>query len=420
MNVININEAKAKELLGYFQGKLDEEAREAKKAGKLVCWSASVAPPEMCAAMDIAMVYPETHSAGIGARKGSLDMLAVAEQKGYNLDICSYARVNLGFAELLKQEAMTGETPEKLANSPAARVPLPDLVITCNNICNTLLKWYENLAKELDIPCIIIDVPFNHTMPVEQRCKEYIAAQFEAAIKQLEEICGRPFDYDKFFKVQEQVQRSVAQWNRVASFAQYVPSPLNGFDLFNYMGLIVCARHKDYSEITFKRFADELEENVKAGKYAFGAAENEKSRVAWEGIAVWTYLGHTFKTLKNQGAVMVGSCYPGMWSLVYTPGDMLSMAEAYTRIYINTCLDNRSKVLKETAEKSHSQGAVMHLNRSCKLMGFLNNEGGEYLTKELGIPFVSFDGDQTDPRNYSEAQYETRVQALAEMIENKK
>ena len=96
------------------------------------------------------------------------------------------------------------------------------------------------------------------------------------------------------------------------------------------------------------------------------------------------------------------------------------MAEAYTKIYINTCLENRANVLKETAEKSHSEGAVMHLNRSCKLMGFLNNEGGEYLTKELGIPYVSFDGDQTDPRNYSEAQYETRVQALVEMIQERK
>ena len=28
MNVININEASAKELLGYYQAKLDEEARE--------------------------------------------------------------------------------------------------------------------------------------------------------------------------------------------------------------------------------------------------------------------------------------------------------------------------------------------------------------------------------------------------------
>jgi lactoyl-CoA dehydratase subunit alpha len=62
MSEINIEQAPAKELLAHFQQKLDEEAREQKKKGQLVCWSASVAPPEMCVAMDIAMVYPETCS----------------------------------------------------------------------------------------------------------------------------------------------------------------------------------------------------------------------------------------------------------------------------------------------------------------------------------------------------------------------
>ena len=115
--MMNYDEMTSKELLGYFQNKLDEEAREAKKAGRLVCWSASVAPPEFCVAMDIAMVYPETHAAGIAARKDADGVLETAALKGYNADICSYARVNLGYMELLKQEAMTGETPDKLANS---------------------------------------------------------------------------------------------------------------------------------------------------------------------------------------------------------------------------------------------------------------------------------------------------------------
>ena len=37
---------KAKQLLGYYQNKADQDAREAKERGDLVCWSASVAPPE--------------------------------------------------------------------------------------------------------------------------------------------------------------------------------------------------------------------------------------------------------------------------------------------------------------------------------------------------------------------------------------
>ena len=163
---VDIESMSAKEALGYFLPKVDADARKAKKEGRLVCWSASVAPPEFCTAMDIAIVYPETHAAGIGARHGAPAMLEVAENKGYNQDICSYCRVNMGYMELIKQEALTGKTPEVLKNSPASPIPLPDVVLTCNNICNTLLKWYENLAKELNVPLINIDVPFNHEFPV--------------------------------------------------------------------------------------------------------------------------------------------------------------------------------------------------------------------------------------------------------------
>jgi benzoyl-CoA reductase/2-hydroxyglutaryl-CoA dehydratase subunit BcrC/BadD/HgdB len=43
------------------------------------------------------------------------------------------------------------------------------------------------------------------------------------------------------------------------------------------------------------------------------------------------------------------------------------------------------------------------------------------LRVEAGIPTVMFDGDQSDPRVFSEAQYETRVEALIEiMAENRK
>ncbi|HJC41699.1 MAG TPA: 2-hydroxyacyl-CoA dehydratase family protein [Candidatus Intestinimonas pullistercoris] len=417
MSVKQPSQMSAKELLAYYQAKLDEEARQAKASGKLVCWSASVAPPELCVAMDIAMVYPETHAAGIGARKGALDMLEVADRLGYSVDCCSYGRVNIGYMELLKEEAMTGKTPEALANSPAARVPLPDLVITCNNICNTLLKWYENLAAELNIPCIVIDVPFNHTMPVSEESKAYIADQFRNAISQLEVICGRPFDYEKFHAVRQQTQRSIAQWNRIAAMSQYKPSPLNGFDLFNYMALVVCARSRDYAEITFRKFADELEEKYKKGESAFKGAE--KNRVTWEGIAVWPYLGHTFKSLKNQGSIMTGSAYPNIWDLTYDAEDesLHSMAEAYTRTYINTCLDNKVKVLRGIMERGKCDGVVYHLNRSCKLMSFLNVETAEKVQEANGLPYVSFDGDQTDPRNFAPAQYDTRVQALGEMMD---
>lgn len=125
MSEKSTQEMTAKELLAYYQAKLDEEARQAKANGKLVCWSASVAPPEMCVAMDIAMVYPETHAAGIGARKGAMDMLEVADRMGYSVDCCSYGRVNMGYMELLKEEAMTGKTPRSWPTPPPPGCPSP-------------------------------------------------------------------------------------------------------------------------------------------------------------------------------------------------------------------------------------------------------------------------------------------------------
>ena len=41
--------------------------------------------------------------------------------------------------------------------------------------------------------------------------------------------------------------------------------------------------------------------------------------------------------------------------------------------------------------------------------------------EDLGVPVAGFDGDQADPRNFTAAAYETRVQGLVEaMAENKR
>ena len=50
-------------------------------------------------------------------------------------------------------------------------------------------------------------------------------------------------------------------------------------------------------------------------------------------------------------------------------------------------------------------------------MCMLNAEKMEAVKEKTGTPYVSFDGDQCDPRNFSEAQFATRIQSLYEMLE---
>ncbi|MCE2604308.1 2-hydroxyacyl-CoA dehydratase family protein, partial [Pseudomonas aeruginosa] len=71
------------------------------------------------------------------------------------------------------------------------------------------------------------------------------------------------------------------------------------------------------------------------------------------------------------------------------------------------------------AKEFDIDGVVFHSNRSCKLMDFTVYEQQRRLEEKAGIPSVVFDGDMCDPRILSQAQYETRIQALVEMMEKR-
>ncbi len=391
----------SREMLNYYLSKSYSDARIGKAKGELVCWSSSIAPNEFCEAMGIHMLYPENHAAAVGARHGALELLDVAEKDGYSIDNCAYARINLAY---MKTQECVGES-----------MPLPDFVIICNNICETLVKWYENLAHELDIPIIFIDVPYNYEYDPTPRSIEYISQQFTSAIRQLEEITGRPFDYEKFDAAMDMSIQSCYWWSKAMAMASAIPSPLNGFDIFNYMALIVCMRGKAGCRDTFKKLAEELQEKIDRGEGAF--KDGEKCRFMWDGIAVWPYLSPCYKTFKGLGMNMTGSTYPNAWNMDYVKGDMASMARAYTSVFNNMSLDWQIDLKEDVVKRYNCKGVTYHLNRSCKCMGFLFQEIQEEVKRRTGTPYITFDGDQCDPRNFSVAQFQTRVQSLAEMID---
>lgn len=136
----------------------------------------------------------------------------------------------------------------------------------------------------------------------------------------------------------------------------------------------------------------------------------------WDGIACWPYLSHTYKTLKNSGINMVGSTYPSAWALIYTPGDLESLARVYTGMGNNLSIGGQTALRKSIIKETKCDGVIWHVNRSCKICDFMQYEICQSIGESLAIPITAFDGDQADPRNFSPAQYDTRIQALVEMM----
>ena len=376
-------------------------AWEAKKAGRPVGWSSSKFPCEIAEALDLAVVYPENQAAGIAAQHDGERLCEAAENLGFDADICGYARISLAYASGVETTNVSRQMPQ------------PDFVLCCNNICNCMTKWYENIARMHNIPLIMIDVPYNNTTHVDESQVAYIRAQFEDAIKQLEKISGNKFDEKKFEQVCANANRTAKAWLKVCDYCQYEPSPMSGFDLFNHMADVVTARGKQETAEAFELLATELEEHVKNGTSTLPF--EEKYRIMFEGIPCWPDLKALFKPLKGSGLNVTAVVYAPAFGFVYDGLD--DLCRAYCKAPNSVCLEQGVESREGLCRDNKVDGVLVHYNRSCKPWSGYMPEMQRRFTADLGIPCAAFDGDQADPRNFNAAQYETRVQGLVEAME---
>ena len=392
----------AKIILRELQDKIAQDAWDAKLRGEKVGWCASNFPQEITTAMGIHVVYPENMGAAVGAKGGGLRMCQHAEDMGYSSDLCSYASINFAYADIKKCEEI--------------EIPFPDFLLCCNNICNCMIKWYENLSLELNVPLILIDIPHLDAMECSEDRVKYIRAQFDDAIAQLEEITGKKMDYDKLRSVMEVSQRSSKAWLKAVGYMACEPSPFSGFDIFNNMAVACVGRGTVAAAEAFEALAEDYEELAKEGKSSFKG--EEKYRVLFEGIACWANLKYTYKALQSRGMNVTASVYGPAFSFLYSNLDELMAAYSY--VPNSNCFERELKLRVDDAINNKVDGAVFHMNRSCKHWSGTLYEMERQFREITGVPTVCFDGDQSDPRVFSEAQYDTRVEALMEIMDENK
>lgn len=384
---------------------LYQDTMDAKARGEKIGWSASIFPQEIAEALGLYIVYPENQAAGLAARHYSEEFLTHAESKGYNMDICSYARTNLAYMDLMK--------------APTSNMPKPDFVLCCNNICNQLTKWFENLAHEFQVPMFLIDTVYNYDSCASEEKVKYVRSQIDDLIRGLEEISGRKLDPDRLHEVMKISLRNKDLWREANELLAAKPAPLAGFDLFNYMSCLVICRGKRSTTEIFKQLKKEIEEHIANGTSTFPS--EEKYRVHWEGIACWPNLGFNLKTLKNYNVNAVMNGYVTAWDVLYTPGNLDEMARAYQCSSTNSF--STPAIMQKRVDSIRDfgcEGMLCHVNRSCKLMTFHIHVGREIVDEKAHVPVATFDGDQSDPRIFNEAQFETRLQGLVEIMEEKK
>jgi len=382
------------------------EAKTAAQTGKKVAWITSGGPVEPLLAMDVIPVYPENHGAMIGASKMGVDLCEKAEAMGYASDLCSYARSDIACATV--------------NGGPIGGLPKPDMLICGNNICGTVLKWYEVQARYFGCPLFIFDTPFCHTEFTEDM-RRYVRRQVDEYTAFLAEACGRPFDFDRMKEVGRLSVEGQRLWQEVLDTAMNRPAPISAFDAFFHLALIVTLRGTQIAVDYYRELLAEMRERAAEG---IGSIENERYRLLWDNLPVWYRTKWLSEKFASHGACLVADTYTSAWcgSLKYMDeSDFLgSMAEGYSRIYLNIGVDEMADTVAAMVDKYGVDGVVLHSNRSCKPYSLGQYDIQRIVEQRKGVPSLMIEADMVDERAFSESQIDTRIDAFMEVIRNRK
>jgi len=376
------------------------EAKNAADNNQKVAWITSGGPVELLIAMDVIPVYPENHAAMCGVTRMGVDLCEVAEQMGYSRDLCSYARTDIG-------SAVTGK-------SPIMGLPKPDFLVCCNNICGTVTKWYEVLARLFDVPIVYFDAPFIHD-ELTDNAAEYVKQQIKRAIEQMESILGRKFDMDRFAEVVTLSAEAAGIWGEILGICKNTPSPMSAFDGFILMAPIVTLRGQQQVLDFYEILRQELQERVAGG---VAAVPGEKYRLLWDNLPIWFKMRDLSEKFIDLQACVAASTYLNAWAATKLDATepIGGLARTYASAFVNQSIMYRAKLMRDIVVDYSIDGVIFHSNRSCRPYSLGQYDIKEILTKWTGVPGILIEADMNDERSYAEGPVFTRLEAFIETL----
>ena len=373
------------------------------KGAMPVAWVTSGTPVEILRVLGFYTVYPENHGAICGARKVGVSMSEPAERAGYSQDICSYARIDLGVA--------LG------ARGPLGRLPKPDVLVCCTNICQTVMYWYKQLAHHYGVPLLLFDTPYL-TGELDEPTLHYMTQQLRDLIPPVERISATDFDEGRFLDVLQIAKATSLLWGDVLGQMKSKPAPMTIFDAFAHMAPVVSLRGLHVAYGYYQALHQELKNRSAAGT---GGIKGERTRLLWDNIAVWFKVGEFAKLFGSAGAAFVAATYTNAWAEtsrhLNRAKPFESLAKTYSTVILNTDLNYRVQLMSRMIREYDIQGVVFHSTRSCKPYSVGQYDIARRLAKECNVKTVVIEADTTDPRNYAEGPTRTRLEAFLEGFE---
>ncbi len=388
------------------------DLREAGKRGDPVAYCDGFPLPfPLLRSMDVSYFFGDAYSAMVAARHKEKKLLQVAEDRGYIVEICSYTRNAMGCA-LFPEE-------ERAEADPIWQMPHPSFVVVTDPGCSMLVNWGDAARRTYDVPMFVIQLPHFWVDEREDEAMAFTVRQLRELITFLEDQLHRRFDWDRFQEIMANTKVATTLRKEAMEMCKAIPSPATFFDWSTALGGVNYMLGKPQCIELYQSIKDEVAQRVQDKE---GAVIGEKYRLYWDGIVCWPKLGFLAAKLANLGASVVTGRYThlGFYSVpeAIDPTKPLESLAAnglalHANHNIDWLVDNISKLCQEYA----IDGIVSHAHRTCRPLAAPQLDMMDGVSRRLGLPAVFFEADLADETFYSDAQVDTRIQALLEEID---
>ena len=164
---------------------------------------------------------------------------------------------------------------------------------------------------------------------------------------------------------------------------------------------------------------DEIKQRIADG---VGSVPDERYRLYYDGILTWPKLGVLGRKFATMDACVVAGAYS---HLLFMPRpEKIDPDQPLESIAWNLCagnmdgdFDQRANAVADLCEKYSIDGLVMSETQTCRGINYHTHFVADAVARRLGIPSITIGGDMCDARFYTDAQVDTRLQALLETID---
>ncbi len=389
-------------------------ANEAARRGVPVVYVTAMFPVEIVKAFEpnCVAVYPENHAVHLIV-KGLAEELAETAINRESLDRmgCSYELTNTGY---LLERLDRGVDPGESVGVPS--LPPPDILLACDNQCEIVAEWYQNLSTMFGgKPFRVINTGNRYDGVVDSLRIDYVRKQIVDVIGLLEEATGSMLDRDRLLEVAGESNRAVGLWKEYLGFGRLKPSPITVFDGFYHMALIVSERGTKEAVKYYEKLVAETRDATSRGE---AAVTPEEHRLLWDNLATWFNFGEMKRYMSGKGIAVTGSTYLDIWKKELDDSSfenlLTSMAEAYCVMYTNLTIEQRIQLFKEMVLDYSADGILFHDNRSCHSFSRMQGQIARALKDEFGEGFkaILFEGDMGLAERFNKHRFETAIETF--------